>query len=112
MDSANGGGRKNSTNSLDLKVEAFPKSGSSRQIAQSATSATRYLKNRFNFKNKYFILGLIGAVLMISAGISIPIAISLNSSTTSKPSPLSPLSKIQQTIRFAITIYHFQLNCW
>lgn len=108
MDSTNGGGRKNSTNSLDLKVEAFPKSGSSRQIAQSAT---RYL-NRFNLRNKYFLLGLIAAFLMISAGISIPIAISLNSSTTSKPSPLSPLSKIQQTIRFAITIYHFQLNCW
>ena len=112
MDSVNGGGRKNSTNSLDFEVEAFPKSGSSRQIAQSATMATRYFKNRFNFRNKYFILGLIAAVLMISAGISVPIAISLKSSTsttevesttqsstsssaTIMPAPLSPLSMFQ-----------------
>ena len=112
MDSVNGGGRKNSTNSLDFEVEAFPKSGSSRQIAQSATMATRYFKNRFNFRNKYFILGLIAAVLIISAGISVPIAISLKSSTsttevesttqsstsssaTIMPAPLSPLSMFQ-----------------
>ena len=127
MDSVNGGGRKNSTNSLNLKVEAFPKSRNSRQI-QIAQSATRYLKNRFNYSNKYFILGLIGGVLIISAGILIPIAISFNrttemessststtemestststswiSSSTSKP-PLPPLSKIQQMTIFTIQL--------
>ena len=119
MDSENGGGRKNSINSLDFEVEAFPKSGSSRQIA---LSTTKYL-NRFNFRNKYFMFGLIAAVLMISAGISLPIAIILNSSTsttemesttqsastsssgTSKPPPLSPWSKIHQMSRYSIAIY-------
>ena len=46
MDSENGGGRKTSTNSLDLQVEAFPKSGSS----QFAQSITRYLNNRFTLE--------------------------------------------------------------
>lgn len=108
MDSENGGGRQTLTNSLDLQVEAFPKSGSS----QFAQSITRYLNNRFNFRKKCFILGLIAAVMIISAGISIPIALSFRSSTStteiestststttmystsSKPPPSSPFSEI------------------
>ena len=107
MDSENGGGRQTLTNSLDLQVEAFPKSGSS----QFAQSITRYLNNRFKKRKKCFILGLIATVL-ISAGISIPIALSFRSSTStteiestststttmystsSKPPPSSPFSEI------------------